>query len=165
MKQQLGSALVCLSLAACVPPQPPAPPVERSTTTVAASFGQTWDAVIDWFATKNIPIRNVERASGLIVAEPMKMGLGLREAHTQKFADCGTDFMGTRGVPTDAIYNVLVRGDSAQSTVRMTVRYVAADASTTKTCSTMGTFETEAETMIKQNAEAKAANRRLTTPP
>lgn len=159
--KQLGALLgICLALTACVPPQPPAPPVERPTTTVAASFGQTWDAVIDWFASKNIPIRNVERASGLIVAEPMKMGLSLRESQTQKYADCGSDFMGTRGVPTDATYNVLVRGDSAQSTVRMTIRYVSADAAKTTTCSTMGTFEAEAEAMIKQNAEAKAAAKR-----
>ncbi|MGH9897071.1 MAG: hypothetical protein ACREA0_34765, partial [bacterium] len=49
--------------------QPPAPPMPRDATEVTASFGRTWDAVIDEFADRNIPIRTIERASGLIATE------------------------------------------------------------------------------------------------
>jgi hypothetical protein len=49
------------------------PPVVREQTAVAASFGRTWDAVIDHFAERNISIRTMERSSGFIAAEPFRV--------------------------------------------------------------------------------------------
>jgi hypothetical protein len=111
-------AAFLLLLPACYKYQPPAPPQPRDATSVDASLGETWDAVIDLFATRNIPIRTIERVSGIIATE----GLSVDSADGVDWADCGR--FGHRQIPANnAIYNVLVRGDSATSTVRATVRW------------------------------------------
>src|SRR5215475_14034464 len=95
--------------AACVTYTPPPPPTPREATQVNASLGQTWDAVIDEFADRNIPIRTIERASGLVATEQLTV-----PPSASGDADCGHfDSYPTRR-PTHAIYNVLVRGDSAK---------------------------------------------------
>ena len=101
--------------------QAPAPPVPRSgATEVAASFSKTWDAVIDDFASQNVPIKTIDRTSGLIVAERLSVG----PEDGKLWADCGSDMMIGKLYPTSATYNVLVRGDSTKSTVRVTVRWL-----------------------------------------
>jgi hypothetical protein len=142
-------ALAALA-AACVNARP-APPVQRAPTPVAASFGRTWDAAIDAFAARNIPIRAIDRASGFIVAD------ATATPEDTAYADCGM-YMGFPVDPTGAVYNVVVRGDSTRSSVRVTVRWEAATgvgASTTdKECSTKGRWEAEVEAQIKARAEA-----------
>lgn len=91
--------------------QPPAPPAPRSGTEVNGSFGKTWDAVIDFFSSKNIQIKTVDRASGLIVAEPATVASN----DAPGLADCGT-IMGAPIRATAATWNVLVRGDSTRAT-------------------------------------------------
>lgn len=49
-----------------------------------SSRGRTWDAVIDQFAARNIPIRTIERVSGLIVTDQLTVG---REGYW--WANCG----------------------------------------------------------------------------
>jgi hypothetical protein len=46
---------------------PPPPPSPRAGTTVNATANRTWDSVIEVFADRSIPIRNMERASGLFL--------------------------------------------------------------------------------------------------
>jgi hypothetical protein len=116
MHRFLAAFLVLLL--ACYRYQPPPPAEPRDATSVSASIDETWDAVIDLFATRNIPIRTIERASGIIATE----GLSVDSADGLKWADCGQ--VGPRLIPANnAIYNVLVRGDSANSSVRATVRW------------------------------------------
>ena len=111
-------AAVLVLLPACHKYQPPPPAEPRDATSVSASMGQTWDAVIDLFATRSIPIRTIERASGIIATE----GLSVDSVDGLKWADCGR--VGPRLIPANnAIYNVLVRGDSGSSSVRATVRW------------------------------------------
>jgi hypothetical protein len=116
MHRFLAAFLVLLP--ACYRYQPPPPAEPRDATSVNASMGETWDAVIDLFATRNIPIRTIERVSGIIATE----GLSVDSADGLKWADCGR--VGPRQIhANNAIYNVLVRGDSANSSVRATVRW------------------------------------------
>lgn len=152
------AALVSLAAAACVTAPATAP--ERAATPVSASTGKTWDAVIDVFAERNIPIRNMERASGFIATEPM--GVDPREG--EKWADCG----GTIGVKfgaTGATYNVLVRGDSTHATVRATVRWTTSQANdlmkttTDRECTTRGVWEQDFESLVKSRAEATTAGK------
>ena len=111
----LVPAVVCVLLAGCTTYKPPPPPTPRDASLVAASMSQTWDAVIDLFATRNIPIRTIERASGLIVTDALSVG---EEGNT--YASCGTR-NGKVLAPDRATYNVLVRCDSTLATVRTTV--------------------------------------------
>src|SRR5690242_4566928 len=111
MSRMRRSVVALVLLAACQM-TPPAPPAPRSGMEVSASFGKTWSAVIDVFAERNIPIKTIDRASGLVVAEPQ--GVPTR---TDGLADCGT-IIGRPIYPDHATWNVLVRGDSARSTVK-----------------------------------------------
>lgn len=135
--------LLVLVMAGCVASLPPAP--TRPPTAVAASFGATWNAVIDVFADRNIPIATIDRASGFIATEPLQVD-GL---DGEKWAVCATS-IGMVIPARTATYNVLVRGDSTAATVRATVTWQNASAS----CVTKGTYESELETVVRALAEA-----------
>ena len=146
-----------VTVVGCVPVAP-APPAPRTAMAVSQSVAKTWEAAIDVFAERNIPIKTLDRSSGLVVAEPMKVGTA-----DASLADCGKDAMGIVQYPTDATWNLLVRGDSAQSTIKATVRFIRVGMSraalSTQTvseeCSTRGTWETQFEQQVKAAAEAK----------
>lgn len=69
----------------CTPPQiePPAAPQHERTMTFEKPFDEVWTAVVDWFSESNIPIQQIERASGLIASEHR---LGADEG----LIDCGS---------------------------------------------------------------------------
>ena len=122
---------------------------------VNASFGKTWDSVIDVFADRNISIATIDRASGLIVAQK-SAAVPAREAPT--YADCGTYAGTTARIANEVTWNVVVRGDSTRSTVRASGRFVVLApnrASVVAECSSRGVWETEFEGLIKKAAEAK----------
>lgn len=138
---------------ACAPNRPPGSPVIRDATAVNASFGRTWDAVIDVFAEQNIPIRTMERASGFIAAERTNIAYDTPEdpAYGEQFADCGTVGRIVL-IPGSATYNIVVRGDSTRSTVKVTVKYLNHGVDRTRTttliareCATRGVFESATE--------------------
>lgn len=142
---------------ACVP-QAPAAPTPHNAVEVSASFGKTWDALIDQFADRNIPIKTIERASGLIATDPLRVGESLLDA-----ADCGKDWTGTKVYPTNVVYNALVRGDSSHSTIRITARWSRIGASremgthgdVNEECSSRAAWETEIENAVKTVAESR----------
>ncbi len=144
--------------AACVARTPPAPPAPREATEVQASMGHTWDAVIDIFAERNIPIRTIERVSGLIVTDPVSLSPGLG----QDWADCGT-VNNTPTSPEYAAYNVLVRGDTVRSTVKVTARwtYGAGDGASNGECATTHVWEKNLEAEITRRAETGEPIRRV----
>jgi hypothetical protein len=129
---------------------------------VSASFGKTWDAVIDVFAVRNIPIRTLERVSGLIAAEPASVeGFDPRKEHP--WADCGTVDVGGRNgrtftQPASAFYNVRVKGDSARSSVLVTINWkhyaTIGKERTLVECATRSVWETQLAEEIKTRAEA-----------
>lgn len=149
---------ITVLLAACAP-QPPRPDVERDGTSVRAPMAKTWDAVIDLFARRNIPIKTIDRSSGLIVTELMQA----RSAESQSYADCGTNAMSNARLgPTHGSWNILVRGDTATSVVKVTPRFVRQGESrvlfsgkqVVEDCSTTGILEGHLESEIKGLAEA-----------
>jgi hypothetical protein len=157
---KLRSAPCALFLAGCSFYEPPPTPVPREATPVNASLGHTWDAVIDLFAARNIPIRTIERASGLIASDL----LGVNEADEKegKWGSCGT-VDGERIAPNYAIYNVLVRGDSASATVRTTVRwsYVVERSTRLQECTSTYVWERDLEQDVKERAEIAQGRRPL----
>ncbi|MBA3260620.1 MAG: hypothetical protein H0T68_14280 [Gemmatimonadales bacterium] len=107
--------------------------------------------MIDLFAARNIPIRTIERVSGLIASDLLAIGLDGKE-----WASCGT-FAGDTIAPNWAIYNVLVRGDSASATVRTTVRwtYVYEKENRSRECSSSYKWERDLEVEVKERAEQR----------
>ncbi|HET9041010.1 MAG TPA: hypothetical protein VFN40_12610 [Gemmatimonadales bacterium] len=116
---------------------------------MAAGAGETWDAVVDLFAARNIPIRTIERASGLVAAEELSLG-----GEGSEWADCGR-LNGSPLYPNRAIYNVLVRGDSAGSSVKATVRWVYLNSDRRAVeCSTTHAWEEAFEAEVRSRAES-----------
>lgn len=149
MRHRTRAALLASALASfsCTG-RPPAPAPVRAATSVEASFDKTWNAAIDQLADANIPIATTEKASGVIVAYPLSVPWEDRF----KWADCGVNGAGNQVPAVSVIYNVLVRGDTAQSTVKVTASWFT---NTRQKCSTKGGWETEAEKAIKDRAEGK----------
>ena len=147
---QLGLLVCAVLSSACSAYKPPGPPTPREATEVAASMGSTWDAVIDMFAARNIPIRTIERASGIIATEQLSVS-----DEGQDWADCG-QHNGTRLPPDAATYNVLVRGDSTSAVVKATVRWTRVNGSSVIECSTSHRWERELETAVQARAQARA---------
>lgn len=156
-----------LSLYACAPIAyyPPTITPTPSEHTVAAPASLTWDAVIEYFAAQSIPVKTLERASGFVGAErqviPRETSAEIRFA--KDLADCG--FVGREAdvrdvLPASATFNVLVRGDSIQSTVRVTVAYtghVAPEEQMGKvSCVSRGRYES----MLLDYVRAKVERRR-----
>lgn len=136
-----------LLLVGCASYRPPPQPTPRDASRVFASMDETWDAVIDLFAMRNIPIRTIERASGLIGTDPLPVG-----DEGKPWANCGAVNGRVRG-PNRAIYNVLVRGDSNAATVRATVLWTRASQDESTECTSTYVWERELETGIKSRAE------------
>jgi hypothetical protein len=148
---------VAVSLSACIPSAPPAPPVPHEAMGVSASAAKTWDAVIDVFAAKNIPIKTLDHSSGFIAAEEMSVPAPEGRGTESPYADCGSVAKMPQ-VPTHANYNIRVKGDSIRSTVQVTVLWkhvINPTSGSTIQCSTKGTWETDAETEIKRRAESR----------
>lgn len=140
----LVAALACYQ-----PPVSVAP--ERAPTPVAASLDKTWMAVIDVFAERNIPIRTIDRSSGFVATDPLRVD----GEEGLEWADCGSGEGGDLG-PTRASYNVLVRGDSQTTTVRITATWQAVTRDYgVADCVTRGTWESDAERSIAARAEGR----------
>ena len=132
----------------CVATAPPPAPV-RSITPVSAPFNRTWESVIDVFGERNIPIKQIERASGFVATD----GLSLSREDQRvapAWAKCERG-----GVPDRAVYNVIVRGDESQSTVRVTVKWEQVRGRTMQAfgCESTRRWEMCAEDEIRARAE------------
>lgn len=144
-----------LVAAACVP-TPIQPAAPRTGTPTTASFDKAWKAAIDIFSERNIPIKTLDRSSGLIVAENQTV-----PATADGLADCGK-VLGTALRPTAAAWNILIRGDSARANVKANVRFMrtgtARGLSTqtvTEDCASYGVWESSLESEVKARAEGK----------
>jgi hypothetical protein len=141
------ASLLMLTLAACYTP-PPAGPAPRDGLVIPVSAGRVWDAVVEQFAATSIPIQTMERASGIIVTTD----LGLTAANGLAWANCG-EAMGSPVAPNHGSYNVLVRGDSATTTLRVTARWTFQSDGATIECTTRNVYEPDLEAAIAQRAE------------
>lgn len=159
MRKLIALLVLSLPLCACVPSAIP-PSVQRSGTTVNASFGKSWNAVVDVLTERNIPIKTIDRTSGLIATDQLSV---TRDMGVDDAADCGKDAVGVKAYPTNASYNVLVRGDSSTTVVRVTTRWVRIGKSrsfgstdnVSEECGSTGAWETDVERRIKAIAEKK----------
>ena len=122
----------------------------RAATDVNASFDRTWNAVIDVFAERNIPIATIDKSSGFVATTAL--GVADPKETTQQWADCGN-------LPaTRATYNVLVRGTGDHSTVKVTVKWVAWRSlgmfgDDSRECVTRHVWEAAVESEVKKRAE------------
>jgi hypothetical protein len=147
MKNQMVIASAVLTLAcATLPPAPAA----RSDTAVNASFGRTWEAVVDYFARSSIPVKTIDRSSGLIAAEATVLA-----GDNSNYATCSNGFLKfhARG----ASFNALVRGDSTRSSVRVTATWMSPTppGGAQIQCVTSDAWEKQFESAIKAKAETK----------
>ena len=156
MRHTSAAFVLALTITACQPIKPPAPVAPRTSTAISASFGRTWDAAIDAFASRGISIETLDRSSGLIVPAgrtyvPNNAGVFGSVEDATKYADCGSNVLGNAVRPASVKYNVVVRGDSTRSGVQVRAFYLpGADG---RSCESRGLFESEAEASIKAKAE------------
>jgi hypothetical protein len=152
MRDRLATGVLLLA-AGCARQTPPAlggEPVTASVT-ISAPVARTWDRVVDHFAERSVPIRTIERASGLIVTLETPVG---REG--ARWADCGRDFDGATTGPTMVWYNVRVQGDSTTSTLRITARFTN-PRSIQQVCVSTGIHERELGIALKARVEGRSA--------
>lgn len=137
-------SLALLNACATLPPAPPA----RSDTAVNAPFGRTWDAVVDYFARSSIPVKTIDRSSGLIAAEATSLA-----GDNSTYATCTNGFLSFP--PRGASFNALIRGDSTRSTVRVTANWMTPTpaGSAPIQCVTSDLWEKQFESAIKLKAE------------
>jgi hypothetical protein len=156
MKKILFLSLV---LVGCAPFQPPPPPAPRTGTVVDVSFSKAWDAVIDIFSEKNIPIKTMDRSSGLIVAEIARVNDNeYSDPSIKNWNNCGGWGQTLRVYANRVTYNIVVRGDSTRSTVRANFLWEhkgQGQYATDMPCSTTGYLESEWEKRIAEIARSK----------
>ena len=99
-------------------------------------------------------IRTIEKASGLIASDE----LAVDPADARKWADCG-ELGEDHFYPTAAVYNVVVRGDSAGASVRTTVRWThrTGGDKPDRDCATTYVWEEGLESEVKTRAEYRHA--------
>ena len=161
MRKQVSYLFGALAFAvtgACTKYSFPSPAAPREATEVTASFGRVWEAAIEELADFNAPISQLHRESGYLNTEMV------RAANTEQdtLAECWrVKSMGVDTVvgPTNAYYNIVVRGDSSRARVKVNARWVRiyfADGSPgTTTCESRGIWERRTEAAIKARAEAR----------
>lgn len=98
--------------------QPPNAYDVDHTESYAKEFDEVWEKTVDWFAVNNIPIKNIEKDSGIIGSE-----YSLGSDYSQ--VDCGVLDAGNLYLPASqtvvANINVLVRSAGPNTTVKPNV--------------------------------------------
>ena len=146
-------AVVMISVAAVLAgcrPVPAAQVAPRSATQVSASEAATWNIVLELFAERNLPIGNIDRASGFVATDP----LGVPD-DSQPGVDCGKENSLQLSLrPQLASYSVFVRGDSTSSTVKAAVHWTSRSSDKRVIeCTTKGEWEAAFEKEVKTRAE------------
>lgn len=143
-------ASLTLFAGACAPTTPHLAEAPAIATPIAAGFNQAWNGVIDVLAEDNIPVKTLDRSSGFVVAEVSTMDLHTLGLYT----DCGgfLDLMVNSEQYGVANYNILVRGDSAMSNVKVTARFTHGAG----TCRSKNVFESGFQEAVKAHAETAA---------
>jgi hypothetical protein len=153
-------ALLMFALAGCFPLKyagPTLTPPVRDSLLVAASFGRTWDAAINVFAENNLAIQTLDRSSGLLVPRDAQYA-ALMSDTVATYADCGMEYPNNSWrkplAPTSARFNIVVRGDSARSSVLVRAFFTAPiPAGFLGDCRSRGVYESSMERLIKARAE------------
>lgn len=155
----LIALLLLVSSTACSVAYPPKPAVRRAPTEVAATYGRAWEAAIEELADFNAPITQLHRESGYLNTDMVRVAAASKDT----LAECWRikRFFGGDSLvqPTNALYNVVVRGDSSRAWVKVNARWVhilfTGAGPLTTTCESRGVWERRTEAAIKGRAEAK----------
>ncbi len=109
MKKQLASIVSALAVAACATPAQTFQ--YDNTRMIKADFDEVWGRTINVLASNNLPIKTLEKDSGIIVAENELVSV----RSMGESASCPTNFMVT---PYGGVmnYNVFVRKVDAETT-------------------------------------------------
>jgi hypothetical protein len=143
----------------------------RAATPVNASFERTWAAVIDQLADQNLSIRVLDKSSGWVATQMLSV------SNPWKWADCGATGGDTvqladppsratvtevHHIPVErAEYDVVVHGDTAHATVRVSVHWIGVYRAGTVAppvqvdCVTHGLWEAGFEGTVKRAAEQR----------
>ena len=130
----------------CTPPPPPIP-ARRPDVTIKASFNKTWEAALAVFAERNIPV-NKDRLSGTIASD-------LRDVLSKEGGakQCGTNKAGEIVFANFVKYRIMVKGDSASSTLHAAAVFIRSMGASITECPSAGTWEEGFEADVKQRAE------------
>lgn len=109
--------LLCL-LSSCATYKPAKKHDYKKSATVNKSFDKTWQYIVDWLSENNTPIKNIDKASGLITTERnLKVTDGL-------YYDCGEMGWGQSLTSITGNANIQVKSlDSASSKVVISTFY------------------------------------------
>lgn len=146
-KTPLRIALAALLLFLACTSGPTLVPTPRAGTPVKASFGRTWSAAVDVVAERSATVRTIDRPSGLIIAGDIVLG-----DSTSRWADCGHNSDGPFP-PVRMTYNVVVRGDSTSSNIKINAFWASTLLGPVGDCVSRGVWEAQIEAMVKAKAE------------
>jgi hypothetical protein len=141
------ASLAVLLLSSCMSPPKPAP--KRASVAVAASFGRTWDATLNLFASRRIQVVSKDRKEGTITTEAVVLG-----NPDTTWADCGKS-----GVQNKVLHPELgratakVQGDSTASEIHVSVMWLSSAGQVVAECSSSGKWESAFESEVKRRAE------------
>lgn len=85
---------------------PPAKYSFQSSVEYDKSFDEVWEAIIASFAASNIPIKTIEKTSGIIVSDEMRVPFTIYESD---YCDCGSPAALTIFKEMYGSYNIFVR--------------------------------------------------------
>lgn len=109
MSRLLVLALAAIVVSACATYQPPTEFAGDREAIADRPFNAVWEDLVEWFANNNIPIRNLDKASGLIATE-------YRLGASGQYIHCGTLGTYDQLQRADLNVNVLVRPAEAGGT-------------------------------------------------
>jgi hypothetical protein len=134
---------------------PPASTATDDTVNLKASFDDTWNAVIQTFFQKNIPVRTLEKASGILESDDLHGEVG-------RDCDCGSylgvpigGYAGAYGGDAYYRFRVLVekRGDRETGlTLRSSCRAKVEGVEGELVCRVVPAKDTELRTAISEKA-------------
>jgi hypothetical protein len=117
-------------------------------------FDAAWAAIVEYFAITNLPIRTIEKASGLIVTEWLDAGVGDEDG---PYCDCGGSGLAvahwTRGK-----FSVFLKDDGVGAVdLRVTCTYqqyrTFGDVDGMVDCNSTGYLETQLHSYVIANVE------------
>lgn len=110
----------------------------QKTLTVHGDFESTWSALIDVFSDHSWDIDKIDKSSGIITTDWMKL-----DNDGAAYADCGSSIATTVG--TQVRFNVRVKDDDDRTSVTVNAKFrqgrTFADSSTIINCESLGAVE------------------------
>ena len=115
--------IIFLSLVTgCSSYEPPTPRMVEKSTVIEASAEAVWDAVVRYFAERNIPIENMDHSSFFIKTQPVNLSHvhgGGKIPLKNAWCDCGTPKLRNVWSTTHHIFfafNILLDGRAPKAT-------------------------------------------------